>query len=129
MNQDRSDPGPDRLLTPGGQDHLREAVHHWADIPQIRQGCGARIAPSRVLGKINGSTGCAAGGRNDSWLHKALKRAACPHRGALLPLSPASSDLRVPHAGAGGARSRAISDRISANICRGAATSAIWNVT
>ena len=30
-----------------------------------------------------------------------------------------------PHAGAGGARSRAISDRISWNICRGTATSAI----
>jgi ABC transporter substrate binding protein len=33
------------------------------------------------------------------------------------------------HAGAGGARSRAMSDRISWNICRGTATSAIWNVT
>jgi hypothetical protein len=33
------------------------------------------------------------------------------------------------HAGAGGGRSRAISDRISWNICRGTATSAIWNVT
>src|SRR6516165_10851576 len=32
------------------------------------------------------------------------------------------------HAGAGGARSRAISDRMSANICRDTATSAIWNV-
>jgi len=33
------------------------------------------------------------------------------------------------HAGAGGARNRAISDRISANICRGTATSASWKVT
>jgi hypothetical protein len=33
------------------------------------------------------------------------------------------------HADAGGARSRAINDRISANICLGTATSAIWNVT
>ena len=33
------------------------------------------------------------------------------------------------HAGAGGARSRAISDRMSANICRDTATSAIWKVT
>jgi hypothetical protein len=41
-----------------------------------------------------------------------------PH---LLPL--------IPHAGAGGARRRMISDRISANICRGTATSAIWKVT
>src|SRR5713101_9795423 len=33
------------------------------------------------------------------------------------------------HAGAGGARSRAISDKISWNICRGTATSAIWKTT
>jgi hypothetical protein len=33
------------------------------------------------------------------------------------------------HAGAGAARNRAISDRISANICRGTATSASWKVT
>src|SRR6516162_1666003 len=32
------------------------------------------------------------------------------------------------HAGAGGTRSRAISDRISANICQGTATSANWKV-
>jgi hypothetical protein len=37
--------------------------------------------------------------------------------------------LTPDHAGAGRARSRAISDRISANICRGTATSAVWNVT
>ena len=37
-------------------------------------------------------------------------------------------DLRVPHAGAGGARNRAIKDRISANICRETATLAIWKV-
>jgi hypothetical protein len=33
------------------------------------------------------------------------------------------------HAGAGGARNWAISRKISLNICRGTATSAIWNVT
>ena len=33
------------------------------------------------------------------------------------------------HAVAGGARNRAIIARISGNICRGTATSAIWNVT
>ncbi len=37
--------------------------------------------------------------------------------------------LVLGHTGAGGARSRAISDRISWNICRGTATSAIWKVT
>jgi hypothetical protein len=37
--------------------------------------------------------------------------------------------LSAPHAGAGGACSRAISDWIAANIYRDTATSAIWNVT
>jgi hypothetical protein len=37
------------------------------------------------------------------------------------------SHLTTPHAGAGGARSGAISDRMSANICRDTATSAIWH--
>src|SRR3954447_20517177 len=41
-----------------------------------------------------------------------------PH---LLPLAP--------HTGAGGARNRAISDRMSANICLGTPTSASWNAT
>ena len=46
-------------------------------------------------------------------------------------LSSLGPDLvpAVPHAGAGGARSRAISDRMSTNICRETATSAIWNAT
>src|SRR5256885_10566825 len=35
----------------------------------------------------------------------------------------------VPSVGAGGARSRAIRDRISANIVRDTATSAIWKLT
>src|SRR3954466_98078 len=33
------------------------------------------------------------------------------------------------HAGAGGVRSRVISDKMSANICLGTATSASWKVT
>ena len=42
----------------------------------------------------------------------------CLHQGA--PLLPFAPRIRFPHlhAGAGGARSRAISDKISANICR-----------
>jgi len=35
----------------------------------------------------------------------------------------------IHHAGAGGDRNRAINERISWNICRGTATSAIWKVT
>ncbi len=41
----------------------------------------------------------------------------------------AVSRIFAGHAGAGGARSRAMSMRISANICRDTATSASWNVT
>src|SRR5216683_6704317 len=49
----------------------------------------------------------------------------CLDQAAALPSSAAASDPIPGHAGAGGARSRAISDRISANICHGTATSAI----
>ncbi len=50
------------------------------------------------------------------------------HQGAPRP-SPLPDLPVTSHAGAGGARSRAISDRISANSRRGTATSASWNVT
>jgi hypothetical protein len=56
----------------------------------------------------------------------------CLHQDAALLLFPLSSitfGLCAAHAGAGGARSRAISDRISANICLGTATSASWKIT
>ena len=56
---------------------------------------------------------------------KALKRAGLPIRAHLRRHRLSSFDPCAAHAGAGGARSRAISDRISANICRGTATSAI----
>ncbi len=39
------------------------------------------------------------------------------------------ADRRSGHAGAGGARSRAMRARICPNIRRDTATSAIWNVT
>ena len=48
----------------------------------------------------------------------------CPHQGALRLPSFVASATSARHAGAGGTRSRAISDRISWNICRGTATSA-----
>ena len=51
-----------------------------------------------------------------------IKAHLCRRRPSHLTRSPV-------HAGAGGARNRAISDRISWNICRGTATSAIWKVT
>jgi hypothetical protein len=51
------------------------------------------------------------------------------HTTAPLLSSFVASDHRASHAGAGGARNRAISDRISWNICRDTATWAIWNMT
>jgi hypothetical protein len=54
----------------------------------------------------------------------AALRQACLYRHCLSHVCPSA-----PHAGAGGARSRTISDRISANICRGTATAASWKVT
>jgi hypothetical protein len=67
---------------------------------------------------------------------KAIEACPCGHREAgtrrlagieacLSLRRPLHFDLSAPHADAGGARSRAISDRISANICVGTATSAI----
>ena len=52
----------------------------------------------------------------------------CLHPDAALPLSFIIFGLRAAHAGAGGTRSRAISDGISANSRRGTATSASWSV-
>ena len=50
------------------------------------------------------------------------------HQGAP-PLSPLPHFMPLAaHAGAGGARSRAIRDRMSANICHNTATSTIWNL-
>ena len=51
-----------------------------------------------------------------------IKVHLCRRRLSYLTRSPG-------HAGAGSARSRAISDSIRWNICRGTATSAIWKVT
>jgi hypothetical protein len=53
----------------------------------------------------------------------------CVHQGIPLSSSSAPFGPEAPHAGAGGARNREINVRISLNICRDTATSAIWNVT
>ena len=50
-------------------------------------------------------------------------------RARLCLLCPSHLIPGALHAGAGGARNRAMSMRISLNICRGTATSAIWNMT
>jgi hypothetical protein len=59
---------------------------------------------------------------------KALQRADLGRTSTDLSCRRLPHELLAVHAGAG-ARSRAISIRISANICRDTATSAIWNVT
>jgi len=69
-------------------------------------------------GKMASSSASSAATRCFASIKADLCRRGLPH----LTRSPG-------HAGVGGARSRAISDRISWNICRGTATSAIWNVT
>jgi hypothetical protein len=53
----------------------------------------------------------------------------CLHQDAAFLLSSITFDPCAAHAGAGGARNRAISDRMSANIWRGTAISAIWKAT
>jgi hypothetical protein len=57
------------------------------------------------------------------------KRCFAYDKAHLTHRSVAVSDLDARYAGAGGARRPATSNRMSANIWRGTATSAIWNVT
>jgi len=52
----------------------------------------------------------------------------CCHQNAAFPFSSITFGLWAAHAGARGTRNRTISDRMSANIYRDTATSAIWIV-
>ena len=101
------------------------------DIPRIPGGSEARIVPLDVFDNSKSQATFGAGGRTRQLPVPGRWNApVCRHQGAPLPSSSAAFRPPKPgHAGAGGARSRAISDKISANICRGTATSAIWNVT
>src|SRR4051794_420919 len=64
------------------------------------------------------------------WSIRGAARHCCPPLGHTSSIvASCRTVLDADHAGAGGARSRAISDRISANSRRGTATSASWNVT
>ena len=58
-------------------------------------------------------------------LHMPLR----PHQGTPLPSSPAALARSAVYAIVGGTCCRAMSDKMSANICRDTATSVIWNVT
>jgi hypothetical protein len=98
----------------------------FAGFPTFR----ARIAPLSRLEKgesrLAPSKGHGWAGDNGEPLKRARLTGVkahlhCHGKPNLLPLAP--------HAGAGGARSVATSDRISWNICRDTAISAILNVT
>src|SRR6516225_9604749 len=90
----------------------------------------ARITPLAGLSKGNrlrrGQKAIEAGGRRH---RNAETRPICLYRGIPPPLTTRCTWPNAGHAGAGGARNRAISDKMSANVCRETATSAIWNVT
>jgi hypothetical protein len=89
----------------------------------------ARIVPSSVLG--NGKSRTRAQQAVDPAVDYAesLKRADLPASGRTSAVIVCRIISQRRHAGSGGARSRVISDRISTNICRDTATSAIWKVT
>ena len=100
------------------------------DIHPIPVRCEGMIAPSGVLSNANRVLRVRQGVMASFWPRHwaqtgffACGKAHLDHR------CVAASDLSALHAGAGGARSRAISARMSANICRDTATSASWNVT
>ena len=121
-----------RFLSTLGDDgdlHLAD-LNIKTDIHRIPVRCEGRIDPSGVLS--NGNSRVAGPAERHSQLSGAAPpkarwfacaRAHLDHRFV------AASDRSACHAGVGGARSWAISDRMSANICRGTATSASWNVT
>jgi len=90
-------------------------------------GFDVRIAPLSGLG--NEQTAPSTGKRRSKLaadVHRDAKRAAfAPTEAYLSDDRPPHLPSLAPHAGTGSARSRAISDRMSANICRDTATSAI----
>ena len=79
---------------------------------------GNSIAADPLTAKMAEAGPRSAGTRCFALIKAHLCRRRLPH----LTRSPV-------HAGASGARSRAMRCRISWNICRGTATSAIWKVT
>ena len=91
-----------------GQDRPFQRLEQWATEPRR----------AREASKAAGCPRCSAQPGYTDCIKAHLRCHRLPH---LMPLAP--------HAGAGGAWSRAISDRMSANICRDTATPAIWNVT
>jgi hypothetical protein len=85
------------------------------------------IVPLSALSNGKSRVACPGG-----WLKPPVDRANTPERGALHVSGAPLASLHLPHrphAGAGGDRNWAISDRISANICRDTATSASWKIT
>ena len=95
-------------------------------IPHMPESGRAMVCLLRLGGKAFRRQSHVIGSRSDVFLSGERESGwFCLHPDAALRLSFIIFGPRAAHAGAGGARSRAISDRISANICRGTATSAI----
>jgi len=115
---------------PAGQDDALGSFLGWTDNPGLccaMDASGSKIGPRREDSSrynVEEFPNCHAVllSRHppDSWAWK----------GDGLPIeAPWQCGSSAIHAGAGGVFSRAISDRISWNICRGTTTSAIWKVT
>jgi hypothetical protein len=94
------------------------------DIAPIPDEFRAMIAASGALGNGKSCSAWAGEHRKHRYSAEALKRSFGRIQAHLSHSSSVASGLHAAHASAGGARSRAISDRISANICRDTATSA-----
>jgi hypothetical protein len=66
-------------------------------------GCKAKISPSVVLGNGKSAKACQPGVRSGKLRRRGTERASPLYQDARLPLSPAWSGFRAPHAGAGSA--------------------------
>jgi hypothetical protein len=90
-------------------------------------GFEARIAP---LTRLGNDKSCSVRPKGDRSLRLiALKRADLAGSRHTFAVVACHTRPSARHAGAGGARSPAISDRMSANISRDTAISASWKVT
>ena len=114
----------------GTEDKIYSRRGLITDIPQIPGPLGVILrSPSRGGKRNSIAIGPLAAKKTGLSAAPGQNSRFCLDQGAPLPSPAAASHQSPGHAGAGGARRRAISDRILANICRGTATSAIWNVT
>jgi hypothetical protein len=101
-----------------------------ADIPQIPGPSGVILRPPMRCSKRNSiAIGPLAGKMTRHLgLQRGNSQVSCPSKRTSVVVVFRVLACSAGYAGAGSARSRAISDKVSANICLDTATSAIWNV-